>query len=111
VQRILAWLFAAAVLLPSEETLRAIARTASRAIAQIDASFAFSSRAIYNNHLVAEALGLVVLTLACPEIAGAAKHRRRGLEILDREAVRQFGPEGAYFAHSHNYARTTLSHL
>lgn len=111
VQRVLAWLFAQPALTPSGGLLHATAVMAARTVAQIEALIEYSERAVYNNHLLAEALGLLALPRVFPGIADSDALRRRGLEILEREADHQFDRDGAYIAHSHNYARTALAHL
>ena len=47
-----------------------------------------------NNHLIGEAAALAFLGSLLPESGLASRWRRRGYEILHREALRQFYPDG-----------------
>jgi hypothetical protein len=60
-----------------------------------------------NTHLTGEALGLFVAGTAFPELRDAARWRRLGREVLERELARQVLPDGTYFERATGYARYT----
>ncbi len=55
------------------------------------------------NHAVAEALGLFAAGLCFPGIEDAAKWKRLGKSVLEREVTRQIYPDGSSFEHSVPY--------
>lgn len=55
------------------------------------------------NHAVAEALGLFAAGLCFPAIEGAARWKRLGKSVLEREVTRQIYPDGSSFEHSVPY--------
>jgi hypothetical protein len=61
-----------------------------------------------NTHLTGEALGLVYLGLALPELRRAEAWRTLGLEILFGEIDRQFRPDGVYFEQASCYHRYSV---
>jgi hypothetical protein len=61
-----------------------------------------------NTHLTGEALGLFYAGTAFPSIDGAARRRRRGMDILVREIGRQVLRDGVYFEQSTCYQRYTV---
>nr|MBK7069999.1 alginate lyase family protein [Deltaproteobacteria bacterium] len=66
---------------------------------------AYAERAVYNNHLIAEALGLFLVAWMRPDRPESRRWRRRGLALLDEQATRQVYPDGGYINLSHNYHR------
>jgi uncharacterized heparinase superfamily protein len=60
-----------------------------------------------NTHLTGEALGLVYLGLALPELRRAAGWRERGLRILLGQLPLQVRPDGVYFEQTTYYHRYT----
>jgi hypothetical protein len=56
-----------------------------------------------NTHLLGEALALFSLGTIFPSLRGAEQWRRRGLEILEREATKQVREDGFYFEQSTYY--------
>ena len=55
------------------------------------------------NHAVAEALGLFAAGLCFPGMEGAAKWKKLGKSVLEREVTRQIYPDGSGFEHSVSY--------
>jgi asparagine synthase (glutamine-hydrolysing) len=111
--RLLAWSFALDAFShdagPNHEHLRRIAAAHIAASAQyIEEHIEYAMRSVYNNHLISEAFGLLLSGLLIPECASAARWTQSGIEILDRQADRQFYADGAYISQSHNYQRSVL---
>ncbi|MBK8697867.1 MAG: alginate lyase family protein [Deltaproteobacteria bacterium] len=69
---------------------------------------AYAERAVYNNHLIAEALGLFLVAWMRPDRPESRRWRRRGLALLDEQAERQVYPDGGYINLSHNYHRVVV---
>ncbi len=113
--RLLAWLFAYDTLLSRS----AIADRAQRVIAQalitgaswIEQHLAFSRIAVYNNHLLSEAVALLGVGALLPAAPAAQRWRALGHRILNEEAQRQFYDDGAYIQQSHNYHRVAIQDL
>jgi hypothetical protein len=66
-----------------------------------------------NTHLLGEALAMFSLGILFPGWQSAARWRRRGWEILEREAAKQVREDGFYFEQStyyHVYALDTFLH-
>lgn len=61
-----------------------------------------------NNHLVAEAVGLLVIALACPDLDGSARWEAYARRVLAQEATRQFHADGIGAEQSPTYAAFTL---
>jgi asparagine synthase (glutamine-hydrolysing) len=74
----------------------------------IEHDLAYSRRAVYNNHLITEALGLYLAAWVLPEAPATARWRHLGLSLLTEQADRQVYPEGAYINQSHTYHRAVL---
>ena len=64
-----------------------------------------------NNHLVAEAAGLVVLGCLAPELPDAARWSAIGRAHLEREAARQIHADGVGAEHSPSYQAFTMEWL
>jgi hypothetical protein len=113
--RMLACTFALDTLLArSAEAGRAARRVSAMLVASaahIEASLDYARRAVNNNHLISEALGLYLAGVLLPQVEGARRWRTLGRTILDQEARRQFYPDGAYLNLSHNYHRNVLQLL
>jgi len=60
-----------------------------------------------NTHLTGEALGLLYAGVLFPALPGAARWRKMGTRILERESARQILPDGVYFEQSTYYQRYT----
>jgi hypothetical protein len=61
-----------------------------------------------NNHLIAEAVGLYVIAMACPELAAAARWRVYARRVLAEEVDRQFHADGIGAEQSPTYTAFTL---
>jgi asparagine synthase (glutamine-hydrolysing) len=68
---------------------------------------AYARDSVYNNHLLSEALGLLVAGMFVPG-PEARKWRADGLQILTEQADRQIYSDGAYIQQSHNYQRVAM---
>jgi asparagine synthase (glutamine-hydrolysing) len=114
VVRLLAWLFALSAF-RREPAMRSLGPLMQRSLYEstqhVDRYIVYAEKAVYNNHLIAEALGLLVAGLVLPAVEEAASWRTRGLESLDGCLHRQFKADGAYIQNSHNYQRTALQYL
>jgi uncharacterized heparinase superfamily protein len=67
-----------------------------------------------NTHLTGEALGLLYLGLALPELSRAEGWRNLGLQILLDQATKQVRADGVYFEQSsyyHRYTTDIYTHL
>jgi asparagine synthase (glutamine-hydrolysing) len=113
--RLMAWVFAFDVLLSRCEgsaAASAILGDALRAGAtHIERHVDYARRAIYNNHVLAEAVALLMVGTLLPDSPPADGWRRRGWELLSEAADRQFLEDGAYIQESHNYHRVVLQDL
>lgn len=113
--RLLAWLFAHDTLLARS----AVAGRAERIIAEalitgafwIEQHLDYSRIAVYNNHLLSEAVALLGVGALLPAAPAGPRWRALGRRILDEEAERQFYADGAYIQQSHNYHRVALQDL
>jgi Heparinase II/III-like protein/Heparinase II/III N-terminus len=112
--RLIAWLFALDTLLRSEPE-RAVAGGVAdhvrRSVHFIEAHIDYARIAVYNNHILAEALALYVFGLLFAGEKGGRELRDTGRRILIEETNRQFYPGGAYIQLSHNYHRVALQCL
>ena len=61
-----------------------------------------------NTHLTGEALGLVYIGTVFPELRGARRWRRLGIDILAEEAERQFLSDGMHYERCTGYHRYNL---
>lgn len=109
--RIMSWLFAFSVLGRSPSLGTAgpmIVRAIHEGIAHIERYHDYARRAVYNNHLIAEALSFIIAGLTFSELPQAEKRLELGMAILDEQASRQFFADGGQFQYSHNYHRVVL---
>ncbi|MBL8601292.1 MAG: alginate lyase family protein [Myxococcales bacterium] len=110
--RATAWLFAMSVFhrLGIDQTALALDVAAHLWVVghQLEAELAYAQRAVYNNHLVAEAFGLTLCARLLPAHPTTRRWAARGQAIVEAEAERQVYPDGGYINQSHNYARTAL---
>lgn len=110
--RVAAWCFAAHVFRALGHDVSrltdAIARHAWEAAHHTERELEYARRAVYNNHLIAEALGLYLFSTIAPSGSDADRWRSVGLALLDEQAGRQFYRDGAYLNLAHNYHRTVL---
>lgn len=107
--RLGAWLFALRVFADLGCDTAALCAEVSRYAARVGhhtaREIAYAERAVYNNHLVAEALGLFLVAWMRPDHPDSPPWRARGLALLDAQADRQVYPDGGYINLSHNYHR------
>jgi hypothetical protein len=109
--RVLAWLFAEAVVFQESATgQEARARALHDAGCSIEANVEYARIAVYNNHLLGEAVGLYALggALDGPD---AQRWRTLGRALLDESVERQFYDDGGYLQQSHSYHRVALTYL
>lgn len=78
---------------------------------QLAAHIDYSRFAVHNNHLIGEALGLYLLGGILPFFPEAKRWLRIGRDLLERDCLRQFRPDGGYCQSSHNYHRLALHYL
>lgn len=112
--RLLAWLFSADTLLTrtGEAGLSALLREALLVgAAHIEKNLDYARLAVYNNHLLSEALALFAVGALLPKVPAAREWRDLGRGILDLESRQQFYPDGAYIQQSHTYHRVALHDL
>ena len=110
--RLLAWLFAMDVLLLRTKAGVAAAPMVRDALlagaTQIERHLDYARIAVYNNHLLSEALALFGVGALLPEAPSGIKWRELGRHLLDEQAEAQFYDDGAYIQQSHNYHRVAL---
>ncbi len=110
--RLLSWLFALDVLLSRTGAGRAVGDVVSHALLDgarhIQAHLEYARIAVYNNHLLSEALTLFGVGALLPDAAESLLWRDLGRQLLDEQAERQFYEDGAYIQQSHNYHRVAL---
>jgi asparagine synthase (glutamine-hydrolysing) len=110
--RIMAWLYAARVLLaPDHPLFGTLAREVRAMAAFTEEHIDYARMAVYNNHLLSEALGLFVAGVVLEGAPEAERWRQAGLEILVEQADRQFYEDGSYIQQSHTYHRVALHDL
>lgn len=110
--RLAAWLFA---LSATRDVARdraaltdAITRYAWTSGHHLADEIGYARHAVYNNHLIAEAFGLYLVSRLVPSCHTSRKWAREGIDTLDVEADRQVYRDGAYINLSHNYHRVIL---
>jgi len=107
--RIMAWAFALPLAHATTGLDMGLRRAAAGAIAQgaehIERHIGYARHAVYNNHLLSEALGLRLAAQLLPDHPHAARWRQDGHQLLAEQAERQFYPDGGYIQQSHNYHR------
>jgi hypothetical protein len=111
--RLLAWLFCTDTLLTRAEANVNLSLRNALVIgaSHIEKYLDYARLAVYNNHLLSEALALFGVGALLPEVPIARNWRDLGRTILDEESRQQFYPDGAYIQQSHNYHRIALYDL
>lgn len=113
--RLFAWLFAMDVLfLRGAECARAaevVAAALRQGAAHIERNIDYARIAVYNNHLISEALALYGAGVLLGDTPEAIRWRHTGKSILSEQTERQFYPDGAYIQLSPNYQRSALQSL
>ncbi len=113
VVRLASWLFALGTFRAGTEVASlepVIAHSIHNGAAHVDRYLAYTKKAVYNNHLIAEALGLYLAGVLLEEASEAPAWRERGLRLLEEQAAAQFYADGAYIQQSHNYERVALQY-
>lgn len=112
--RLMAWLFAQDVLLERsswrERTRTLIAEALGQAAAHVEQHIDYARHAVYNNHLLSEALLLYMAGTLLP-VSRSARWRSIGQALLHEGVERQFYADGGYIQQSHNYHRVALQDL
>lgn len=110
--RLIAWTFGVTLMghhqAFSDEDFQRFARLAYLHAEHIEENIDYARLAVHNNHLIGEALGLYLVGALFPSFAPAARWRRLGRELLLRDGLDQFRPDGGYCQSSHNYHRLAL---
>jgi asparagine synthase (glutamine-hydrolysing) len=113
--RVLAWLFAARTLFAREPSHRAaydaISSHAWASAHHIEHHIEYARKAVYNNHILAEALGLLAIGGVFANTEAGERWRCLGRELLDEQVPLQFYPDGGYLQRSHTYHRIALQVL
>ena len=113
--RALAWMFALDALLLRVDATRPARRIVRDRLAaeavHVHRMLDYARVAVYNNHLLAEALFLNVAGALFSGSEASGRLRELGARLLARESPRQFYADGAYIQLSHNYHRAALQYL
>ena len=109
--RLLAWLFAFETMLSntsvSDTAESLIAEALHAGAGHIERHIGYARFAVYNNHLISEALALYAAGILLDN-ADATRRRSLGRALLDEASESQFYPDGGYIQQSHNYHRVAL---
>ncbi len=110
--RLGAWAFAAHVFKGLGEPVAGFEAVVSRyawtAAHHTERHLEYARKAVYNNHLITEALGLYLASRLVPDGDDGRRWASLGLALLDEQADRQFYRDGAYLNLAHNYHRAVL---
>ena len=110
--RTMAWLFALHVFRAlgvwGDDDARIVVRNITAGAAHIERYFSYVVEAVYNDHLLGEAVALVRGGLLHPEHPRAKAWTQKGEYYYAREADHQVLADGTYFTQSHNYHRAVL---
>lgn len=77
----------------------------------IERDLDYARFAVYNNHLLWEALGLYAAGVCVPDHQRAARWRSVGRTLLVEQSKRQFYEDGGYIQQSHTYQRMAMQAL
>lgn len=109
--RCMAWLFGLSTL-GGEPPLAALGPAMGRALHEaavhIERHLDYARRAVYNNHLLSEAFGLLLAGTVLPGAPEAARWREKGRALLDEQADVQIYEDGAYIQQSYTYHRVAM---
>jgi len=83
-------------------------RALCRAGLYIESHIEYAREAVFNNHLIWEALGLYMAGRLLRGIPEASRWESAGRQILDEQAERQIYPDGGYIQQSHTYHRMAI---
>ncbi len=110
--RVLVWLFAFFAFrddaLFREEDFQRIVSLMYLHGEHLEANIDYARKAVHNNHLIGEALGLYVIGIYFPGFKQSEKWKRLGRNILENDCLKQFYEDGGYCQNSHNYHRLAL---
>ena len=110
--RLMSWLFALNVFFHDGTVPADLETELSNHIAACGAHIAghieYAREAVYNNHLLSEAMALYIAGRILPDARSASAWVLEGRRLLEQEANHQFYPDGAYIQQSHNYHRFAI---
>jgi asparagine synthase (glutamine-hydrolysing) len=109
--RSMAWLFGFSLFSAEPRmasALGAITRGLHDAAAQIEAHLDYARKAVYNNHLLSEAFGLLLTGTVLPLAPESPRWRELGAAIIEEQAEVQVYPDGGYIQQSHTYHRVAM---
>jgi hypothetical protein len=110
--RLLSWLFSQHSLIAGHPRAAGVAQVIADSLAaaahHLKRTIFYAEHAVYNNHLLAEALGLYVAGSLLEGLPEAPRWKSQGEQMLTREMKRQFYTDGGYIQLSHNYHRLAL---
>ncbi|MBY0496002.1 MAG: heparinase II/III family protein [Cyanobacteria bacterium] len=110
--RLLAWIFGTrALLLHTDVGAAAAGLVGSSLIVgarYIEQHIDYARHAVYNNHLISEALALYAAGCLLPEVPDSARWRSTARQTLTEQTTRQFYADGGYIQQSHNYHRLAI---
>lgn len=109
--RLMAWLFALGAFgaeSPLARATSAITEALSDAAHHVERHIEYARKAVYNNHLLSEAFGLLLAAELLPAATRAERWRAKGMGLLVEQADRQFYRDGGYIQQSHNYERVAV---
>lgn len=112
--RLFAWVFALRTMLLDECDRSFLVEVAAHALdcaTHISRHVDYARRATHNNHLLSEAVGLLLVAYLVPRAPACAGFRKLGLELLSEGVRHQFYRDGGYIQHAHNYHRVALHDL
>ncbi|EYF03872.1 asparagine synthase (glutamine-hydrolyzing) [Chondromyces apiculatus] len=107
----MAWLFGLASLGP-DPALVALApelgRALHEALVHLERHLDYARHAVYNNHLISEAFGILLLATVLPGTPAADRLRALGIHLLDEQSDAQVYEDGGYIQQSHTYHRVAM---
>ena len=109
--RLAAWTFALAScseLRNNQSLVQAVAESMIASAEHIEAYIDYARFAVHNNHLLSEAMGVLLVASLLPELEAAKRWDKLGIRLLNEGIRRQFYDDGGYIQQSHNYHRLAL---
>jgi asparagine synthase (glutamine-hydrolysing) len=82
-----------------------VARWLQLSAIHVERNLDYTRKAVYNNHLLSEAFGLLLAGTLLPKAPQSAHWAQTGRDLLTKEADAQVYADGAYIQQSHNYQR------
>lgn len=108
--RCVAWWFGVECLLDREAfqaTENLIANHLAASAEHIERKLAYAQHAVFNNHLLSEALGLLAIG-SILESQHSHRWENRGQQLISEQVHQQFYEDGSYIQQSHTYQRLAL---